>query len=110
METPASLDSSSSQTKFRTRSLLDTSFGLAMREWAPLHPQRQRDGRLAFKAVLGRVVLNVEDHVARMAVARAAGRIVRTDVKQQEKFQNVPPPEGVCVVFVLCGGWIMSLF
>lgn len=36
------------------------------------------------------MVLNAEDEVAKMAVARAAGRIVRADTQQQHKLQNVP--------------------
>lgn len=56
-------------------------------------PAATPGGREAcIQEVLDRVVSYKEDEVQRMAVARAAGRIVRTDVAQQEDLKNVPPP------------------
>ncbi|CAM9957776.1 unnamed protein product, partial [Pylaiella littoralis] len=54
-------------------------------------PSTTAEGEALFSVELNRVVSNKEERGPRMAVGRAAGRIIRADVKKDESLLNVPP-------------------
>lgn len=80
-----------------TRTLLSNDVVVGLALWdrdagVNVHPPSTPRGTEArVQVVLDRAVLNVEDDVARMAVVRAAGIIIRTRCEKQENFQKVPP-------------------